>query len=214
MVMTLKDKLLGTGMLTYGCLKVFIGGTGTFATEEQKTEITKVLPVMKNFYSDDETTANRGLEFAFFLFGLFSVAHGLNKFGLLSHKNSELLERPSTETLVYAILGFGLTLFYSAVVYTDLPIQKDPANIPHYKMLGITSGLSFLIMLPFASIMHDRAVTGSLKGVWNDGGSGRLQITLFVAMLAAMARMINDGLGSKSIKQDLVSIATIVGNQF
>jgi hypothetical protein len=39
-----------------------------------------------------------------------------------------------------------LTIFYALVLYTNLPISKNPDDYNHYKLLGLGGGVAFLMM--------------------------------------------------------------------
>ena len=213
-MMTTKDKLVGAMLMSYGILKVFIGGTATFASGETKEKIKTQLPLTKAFYGDDETHAGKAIEFSFFLFGLFSLLHGLDKFKLLPENISHVLEKKSTEVAVYTALGVGLTAFYSAVIYTDLPITKIPANYKKYKLVGLLGGISFLLYPVSEAVMDEKKIVGSYGGVWNSSGSGKLEIAALLGMLGFSAKFLAEGLdlNSKTIHNDLLSLASIFAN--
>lgn len=214
--MTLKDKAVGTLLLSYGFLKTFIGFTATFSSDETKEKIKKQLPYTKAFYSDDETQAGKAIEFSFFCFGLFSLLHGMDKFKLLPESVSHVLEKKSTEVAVYTALGVGLTGFYSAVVYTDLPISKISKNMSHYKLLGILGGLSFLVYPVGEAVLDKKKAVGSYGGVWKAGGSSKVEVAALIGIIGFALKMLKEGLdlNSSNIHHDILALASIVANQF
>jgi hypothetical protein len=152
MHLTPTEVVLGTAMCSYGLLKLFVGSTATFCSEETKEKITDVVPPLKAFYGTDETIASKAVESCFMIFGLYSLLHGLDELKILPHKVRHALHSQLTDRIVYGGLGVFLTSFYSAVIYTKLPIPKDKNNLQHYKLLGLVGGLTFLIMVPIQNI--------------------------------------------------------------
>ena len=82
------------------------------------------------------------------IFGIYTIIFGLALFNLYPNKYREFLENKYTEYFVFIIIGLLLTVFYTLVLYTNLPISKDMKYQQHYKLLGLIGGLSFLVM-PF-----------------------------------------------------------------
>lgn len=211
----LKDALIGVPLLMYGLLKIFVGTTATMASPETKAKIIKKIPAAKAFYSDDETLAAAALEYNFIIFGLFSLLHGLDKFHVLPPAISHHLESKQTEVIFYAAMGSFLTVFYTAVVYTDAPIPKNPANRAHYKLLGIVAGLSFLIMVPFQVAREQRKIVGSYKALLNDSvGQMALGSSAVMSLWSASILAESVQIGDKNLLQDLTSVASILVNGF
>lgn len=209
--MTTRDKIVGSLLIGYGLLKVFIGGTASFASDETKDEIKAKMPWTKVFYGDDETVSGRALEFSLFLFGAFSLLHGLNKFELLPHTVSEVLDKPSTEVAVYSALGLGLVGFYSAVVYSNYPIPKIDANMSHYK-IAILSGLSFLIYPVQNALKDQKKQLGSYGQVWQSSGSSKVEFAAYIGIVVFAFKMLKEGfnLTNANIHNDLLDLSNVI----
>lgn len=205
------DIALGTFLTAYGTLKVFVGATATFGSEKTEAKIESVVPASKALYGTDRTIAAKALEANFILFGVYSLMHGFDKFKLLPHCVSSVMENPKFDVLVYSVLGTFLTLFYALVVYTDVPIPKDKANISHYRLLGLVSGLSFLITVPFLLSKQRHNAMGSWSKVFATSG-GQKEIGIIVIMAFAIALLTFQSLDSKAFTSDFASIAAIFAN--
>ena len=82
-------------------------------------------------------------------FAFFTVMKGLIWIGIIHyHFGFEFY------VLMNLILGVILVGFYTLVVYTNVPIPKDPGDKNKYKGVGIASGLLFLIMIPVLFIIR------------------------------------------------------------
>jgi hypothetical protein len=132
--------------LLYGITKVSIGITLMVIPSEK----IKNIPFLKLFAAEveDKTFAGRLYEYALLIFGIYTIIFGLALFNIYPNKYREILENKYTEYSVFISIGLLLTIFYSLVLYTNLPISKDMKYKQHYKLLGLFGGISFLIM-PF-----------------------------------------------------------------
>jgi uncharacterized membrane protein len=132
--------------LLYGVVKITVG----LAIFLLSINTISKMPILKLFAkaAADKTFAGRMYEYVLLAFGVFSLLNGLSLLELLSPKVSKYFENKYTEYTVFIILGVILTVFYSLVLYTDLPIQKNTADYDHYRLLGLFGGISFLVM-PF-----------------------------------------------------------------
>lgn len=205
---TLKEAVLGTAMCSYGFLKLFVGTTATFCSEETKDEIIKVIPLLKSFYGTDETIASKAVESCFVLFGLYSIVHGLDELHLLAPKVSHVLHSRTTDYVIYGGIGTFLTAFYSAVIYTSLPIQKDKNNMQHYKLLGLVGGLSFLIMVPLQNLTDKKKHLLTIKNVFVDR-QGQINVAAVVAIALLALSESMDGLGSTTALRDFTELLSI-----
>ncbi len=210
----LKNNIIATSLLLYGVVKIGVGYTATFSSKEAKDQIKKKIPVTKAFYSDDETLAGKGVEFSFFLFGIFSLLHGLDKFHVLPSSISKILEQKRTETVVYLVLGLGLVLFYSLVLFTDVPISKKEENTNHYRLLGILGGLSFLIYPAGNAVLTKQRQFGTFTGAFSSSGEAKVEVGILLTIVISSIKVLYDSLDlkDKHIKNDIASLLSVVGN--
>ncbi len=161
--MNYKEILIGIILIIYGLLKLFIGLITIMTSENFKNYIRKYNPFVKIVIPYDETFAAKMIEFTFIIFGLYTLLHGLDKFHIISKTIQLFIDSRKTTYLLYGLIGIFLTIFYSLVVYTDIPIEKNINELDRYKIVGIITGLSFLIMLPILLIFHKIIDNGFLS---------------------------------------------------
>jgi len=106
------------------------------------------IPIVNIFTKEaaDKTFAGRMYEYVLLVFGIFTLFEGLALLELLTPALSLYFESKYTDYIVFITLGTILVVFYSLVLYTDLPIQKNKDDYEHYKLLGLVGGITFLIM--------------------------------------------------------------------
>lgn len=136
--------IIGILYLLYAIVKISSGLAIMFLP----LEIIDKTPILNIFVKEaaDKTFAGRMYEYVLLAFGVFSLFEGLALLDQLSPKLTVLLESKWTEYTVFILLGIILTVFYSLVLYTDLPISKNKTDNDHYKILGLGGGISFLVM--------------------------------------------------------------------
>ena len=136
--------LLGTLYILYGVIKIVVG----LAVMLLPINIIENTQILKLFVkaAADKTFAGRMYEYVLLAFGVFSLFDGLALLELLTPSLAQYFESKHTEYTVFIILGLILTIFYSLVLYTNVPIQKDKEHYDHYKWLGLFGGISFLCM--------------------------------------------------------------------
>jgi hypothetical protein len=108
------------------------------------------IPILNKFVMDleDKTLAGHFYEYILMIFGIYTIIMGISLLHILPYGMRVIIENKIFEYSVFIILGLALVIFYSLVVFTNLPISKsnDERNIFYYKLLGIGGGISFLIM--------------------------------------------------------------------
>ena len=136
--------IFGIHSILYGIVKVTIGLSIMFIPPR----ILKYIPILNMFIPDNEdsTIAGRLYEYTFILFGIFTILNGMAVMEFLPRYIAALFESKYTEYTVFIVLGSILTVFYSVVLFTNLPINKNVANDKHYKIFGLGSGIAFLCM--------------------------------------------------------------------
>jgi uncharacterized membrane protein len=136
--------ILGTLYILYAIVKITVG----LSLFILPLNVISNTPVLNLFTKEaaDKTFAGRFYEYILLLFGVFTLFNGLALFDLLSPSLIRYFESEHTEYIVFITLGTLLTVFYSLVLYTNLPISKNKAYYDHYKLLGLIGGISFLVM--------------------------------------------------------------------
>lgn len=137
---------LGLVFLSYGILKVLLVVSLLFLIPKPVQHELGKLPGMNLLITGDTTLAGKGGEIVLALFGLFSIAHGLALMGYLPHTAINVFESKWFQYMVYTTFGIALMVFYSLVLYTDLPIPKRQESRKLYWTYAYIGGLSFLIV--------------------------------------------------------------------
>jgi hypothetical protein len=101
------------------------------------------LPFKVPFLTHDTTLAGLVLVIAFLLFSIFTFFHALSILHFLSPSLTSFLNRYETSYIIYMIMSIILTIFYSLVLFTDLPISKDPKHKASYEIIGLSGGILF-----------------------------------------------------------------------
>jgi len=136
--------IIGLIYIFYAIVKITIG-LCLFTLPVSKIA---TIPVINLFAKEaaDKTLAGRFYEYVLFLFGIFSLFEGLSLLELLPEHISSTFESKYIEYIVFTLLGGSLLLFYYLVLYTNVPISKNSEDNDHYKLLGLLTGVSFLVM--------------------------------------------------------------------
>ena len=139
------EKLVGLILLLYGLMKII-------------TSIIKVLPRQYDdlfpYIKHDRTTAGYVLDGILFIFGVYALLHGLRLLEQLHPTHSDILINVYTTVALYTIIGIFLLIFYSIVLYTHVPIDKNDKQIPTYALLGLGGGFMFLLSVSILLAWH------------------------------------------------------------
>lgn len=138
---------LGVVFLLYGVLKLLLIVSIMTIPPYIQEKLHKI-EWFSLFVSKDKTVAGKMYEYVLLVFAVFSIIHGLALLGVFSEGFREAIESKNFQYPFYIILGLWLLVFYILVIYTDLPIQKEPLNTYNYKIYGYLGGLSFLLVPP------------------------------------------------------------------
>jgi hypothetical protein len=136
--------IIGLIYIFYAIVKITIG-LCLFTLPVSKIA---TIPVVNLFAKEaaDKSLAGRFYEYVLFLFGIFSLFEGLSLLELLPEHIRAIFESKYIEYIVFTLLGGSLLLFYYLVLYTNVPISKNSEDNDHYKLLGLLTGVSFLVM--------------------------------------------------------------------
>jgi uncharacterized membrane protein len=137
-------EILGVIYIIYAIVKITVG----VSLMVLPINVISKTTVLKAFVKEaaDTTFAGRFYEYILLLFGVFSLFNGLALLDLLSPAMTKYFEAQWTEYAVFIILGVALVVFYSLVLYTNIPISKNRESYDHYKLLGLFGGVTFLAM--------------------------------------------------------------------
>jgi hypothetical protein len=137
------EKIAGLVFILYGILKL----AAVFAIHmipPNVRERVKDISGINTIIIDDTTTAGNGIELIFVVFALFSIVHGCALMKLFPKPLNTLIESRLFQYSFYIGLGVTTMLFYTLVLYTNVPIQKDPENNDMYWIYGYIIGVSFI----------------------------------------------------------------------
>lgn len=136
--------IIGFVYIVYAFIKIMVGISVYVLSPDEM----KKWPIINIFAkeTDDKTLAGRFYEYMFLIFGVYSLLEGLSILEQLPQKMSHLFESKYTQYSVFTFIGVSLVLFYSVVLYTNIPISKNQIHYHHYKILGLYSGISFLMV--------------------------------------------------------------------
>lgn len=137
---------LGILLFLYGLLKLVIAICLLFAIPSEAQKELSQVPFVNMFVTGDHTLAGKGLEIILGSFGLFSMVHGMALMGFFHGSVVSYFESKLFQYFVYTLFGTALIVFYSLVLYTDVPISKDNNNRRMYWTYGYIGGASFLLV--------------------------------------------------------------------
>lgn len=136
---------VGILFLAYGIIKIIMV-TSLFVIPPNIEKQLETIDIVNLFVSGDNTLAGEMYEYVLLVFAIFSIVHGLALMGVFSEKFHSRLESKEFQYPFYIILGLWLMVFYFLVIYTNVPISKDPSKMYNYRLYGYLGGLSFLLV--------------------------------------------------------------------
>lgn len=138
--------VIGLIFLIYGLLKVIVvAAILFFIPKDVQMKLAKV-PALNLLITGDTTIAGKGGEIALGMFGIFSIIHGLALMGYTPSSVTRVFESKWFQYLIYLVFGLAFIIFYSLVLYTDLPIPKKEENRRLYWTYAYLGGASFLVV--------------------------------------------------------------------
>ena len=140
--------------LLYGIVKIMLG----LMLINVPYEILLKIPFINIFIpnSDDDTMAGKFFEYMLIAFSLYTILMGLALLDVLPNKLRLIIENKRTEYIVLMIIGALLLVFYSLVLYTNIPISKktDDASMYNYGFYGYFGSFSFVIMVAIFELLY------------------------------------------------------------
>lgn len=144
---------IGIVFLIYGIVKIVLV-TSLFLIPPEIENKLSAIEGIDLFVSGDPTLAGEMYEYVLLVFAVFSIIHGLALLGFFSERVHNIIESKNTQYPMYIALGLWLIIFYGLVLYTNLPIEKDPKYMHNYKIYCYLGGLSFLLVPPLWSVVE------------------------------------------------------------
>lgn len=208
--LTASDWVLAITGILYGILKLGIGALALFAPDHLRREW-KQHKVLNFIISTDTTISAKMIEIALMVFGIYTLAHGLDTLGVI---NTPFIHTRAFIYFFYTVIGLFLIVFYSLVVYTSLDIPKEKGELVRYKIVGLVGGILFLIMTPLYILYHQIVDYGSSVGALTTGfGLTFIALISVLLMSAAMVMIIYDAVVSSQknglLLQDILSLLFI-----
>jgi hypothetical protein len=164
-------------------------------------------PVLSLMIEDDKTFAGVYTEVILILFGMYSFLHGASILGITRGRFASIFDHPSFFAVVNFAFAAALIAFYSIVLFTDVPIQKDRQYLGHY-WIALATGVAFLAM-PVGLVWWQSIVA--------DNGAAILASTLAMfATLLVILVLVRIAFQYKKKKMDavLLSLITVPLNAF
>ena len=133
---------IGILELLFGIFKVAIIFCLFFVPEKYTKDIPVLNKILVN--ANDNTLAGHLYEYVLLIIGIYSILSALTIFGVLPEW---FIDQQLVEFVLFTGLGAIMVVFYSLVLYTNLPITKNVNNYHYYFLLGLLGGIT-LIAIP------------------------------------------------------------------
>lgn len=143
--MLLLQQVIGLLFILYGLVKLGIFISLITIPKHIQKDLSKI-PGVSIVVTGDHTMAGRGLDYVIALFAVFSLIHGCALLGFLPNGVDSFIESHLFQYSFYILCGLSMIIFYTLVLYSDLPITKDPNRKKDYIMYGYVIGTIFLVI--------------------------------------------------------------------
>ncbi len=141
--------------ILYGVIKIVGVLLIIFLSEN---EISKI-PFLNNYisFAKDKTLAGHFYDYIMMVFCFYTICYGFSILQYFPTNVDNIFENKVFIYLLYLILGLVSIIFYSLVLYTNIPISKDLKNYKHlYKLYMLFGGSFILIPIIKESIVYFR----------------------------------------------------------
>lgn len=151
--------VLGGILLLYGIFKLIIGVSGLLLSQEQLRKMRRI-PIIGPFISTDVSTAGKAIEVSIVCFALYAIFRGIYLLNVYDHQSfRQMMESRMLAYILYGGIGCFMVVFYTIIVYTKLDldtlyITKDVRYIGTYKLIGLGTGLMFVLFFLGMYIWH------------------------------------------------------------
>ena len=141
--------------ILYGVIKIVGVLLIIFLSENEISNI----PILSNYisFAKDKTLAGHFYDYIMMVFCFYTICYGFSILQYFPTNVDNIFENKAFIYLLYLILGFVSIIFYSLVLYTNIPISKDLKNYNHlYKLYMLFGGSFILIPIIKESIVYMR----------------------------------------------------------
>ena len=83
-----------------------------------------------------------------FIFGLFTLLHGLTLFKLFPESMTNFMESTWTHCILNGTIGVYMIIVFSLVLFTNVHVTKDPNYMKTYELVGLGGGILFTAAVP------------------------------------------------------------------
>lgn len=141
---TININLLAFLYIIYGILKT-IGILFLLFLPEDKVS---TIPILKHYisFAKDKTLAGHFYDYIMMVFYFYTICYGFSILQYFPTNVDNIFENKMFIYLLYFILGFVSLIFYTLVLYTNLPISKDLKNSTDLYKLYMLFGSSFILI--------------------------------------------------------------------
>ena len=150
--MNIKTIFFALCYIFYGIFKLSIGISISVLPEYVINEI----PILK-YFSDtfiDKTLAGKFYDYILILYGFYTILAGLALLNIFSSNINYFFENKHFIYILYSTLGISVLVFYSLVLYTNVPISKNMVEHKgNYEIICYVGGFSFLALPIFWNYM-------------------------------------------------------------
>jgi hypothetical protein len=136
---------LGIVFILYGILKLIAFFALVFVPPQMQDKLATISG-LNLLFTGDRTVAGRVVEWVLVVFAVFSIVHGMALLSAFPRSVDAFIESHVFQYTFYTLCGIVLVIFYTLVLYTDLPIPKTPDNRNIYWTYGYLFGGSFIIV--------------------------------------------------------------------
>jgi len=181
--LTLFRRIIGILLVLYGVGKIIVS-TAVFVLPEKYS---KYIPFLKH----DKSPAGIAIDVVLFVFGIYTILHGLAILGLLFASWILILDNIITVYVLYTLLGIFMLTFFILIVYTNAPIPSDPKNMLTYEIVGVGGGILFLQTVA-ALVMWENFGYNQATG---------FALTIFLVLTALLAFVIYNAIQSERVRR-------------
>lgn len=194
--------VLGTVLLLYGSIKLIIGVVGLTFNKKQR-EAAQKHRIIRDLVPKDASTAAKALDLSIIVFAVYSIFRGVYLLRIFDHQSFRtMMEARHLAYVLYGVMGAFLVVFYYIVVYTSANIDKDPGEASTYKLIGLGTGIFFLIVLAGMYTVHNYKRFGAVQYV-------AVGLSL-VALVSGMGYIVKENIDRlKQRKHEIVTLLMI-----
>jgi uncharacterized protein YlzI (FlbEa/FlbD family) len=133
-----------------------IGVIGLTFNKKQREAIQKQNKFIGDFVPKDTSTAAKALDISIIVFAMYSIFRGIFLLKLFDHESFKtMMQARYLAYILYGVMGAFLVVFYYIVSYTSMNIDKDAGETGTYKLIGLGTGMFFLISLTGMYVVHN-----------------------------------------------------------